>query len=360
MSIIKKFDPYVVAVKGYVKSLFTRYEDDGRTTGDVDFVVTWVDGNDPDWQSEKSKYDSNDAGNGVCRYRDWVTFRYWFRAVEKYAPWVRYIYLVTWGHVPDWLNIDSPKLRIVRHEAFIPKEYLPTFNCNPIELNLHRIPGLSECFVYFNDDVMPVKPLKKTDFFVNGNPCYPALSDYFLSWGNMVSYHIYFSQYSEINGKNDLRTAMKKNPEKWFSKAYGKAMHKNITAYKLNGLCGMFFSHMGAPLRKSTFEKSWRKYMSIEETCRHKFRTPMDVSHFLITAEDILNGCFVPISPNNIGTCINIDDFVSIGRVFREKRYLMICFNDSNTYTKAETEKINERIENILNEFLSKKSIFEQ
>ena len=100
-------------------------------TEPIDIVVTWVDGNDPAWRAEKAKYDklgtnSTPQGNGACRYRDWSFFRYWFRAIEQYAPWVNMVYFVTWGHVPEWLNVHSPKLKVVRHADFIPSEYLPS------------------------------------------------------------------------------------------------------------------------------------------------------------------------------------------------------------------------------------------
>ena len=81
-------------------------------------------------------------------------FRYWFRAVERYAPWVNKVFLVTNGKFPDWINPDNPKLVLVKHDDYIPEEYLPTFNSCAIELHLHRIKDLSEHFVYFNDDTM--------------------------------------------------------------------------------------------------------------------------------------------------------------------------------------------------------------
>ena len=104
------------------------------------------------------------------RYRDWDTLKYWFRGVEKYAPWVNKIHFVTYGHLPKFLNTNNPKLNIVNHKDFIPKEYLPTFSANPIELNLHRIKDLSEQFVFFNDDMFVINKVKSTDFFKNGKP----------------------------------------------------------------------------------------------------------------------------------------------------------------------------------------------
>ena len=139
----------------------------------IDIVVTWVDGSDPAWRAKKEKYTGVKVceGNTEVRYRDWDTLRYWFRGVEKYAPWVRYVWFVTDGQKPEWLNIDHPKLKWVKHSDFVPGEYLPTFNANTIEWNLHRIEGLAEQFVYFNDDVFMIRETKPEDFFVNSFPC---------------------------------------------------------------------------------------------------------------------------------------------------------------------------------------------
>ncbi|MBR6159158.1 MAG: Stealth CR1 domain-containing protein, partial [Lachnospiraceae bacterium] len=126
----------------------------------IDFVITWVDGNDPEWRKEKEKYSGKTTGDDrEKRYRDWELLRYWFRGVENCAPWVNKIHFVTCGHLPDWLDTGHPKLNIVNHKDYIPEQYLPTFSCRPIELNLHRIPGLSDDFVYFNDDMFLLRPV---------------------------------------------------------------------------------------------------------------------------------------------------------------------------------------------------------
>ena len=137
----------------------------------VDFVIIWVDGNDPEWRREKNEYKgvlTREEDDSEHRYRDWDNLQYWFRGVEKFCPWVRTIHFVTWGHLPKWLNTDNPKLHIVNHRDYIPAEYLPTFSSHTIELNLHRIEGLSERFVYFNDDMFIIKPTTEMDFFRNG------------------------------------------------------------------------------------------------------------------------------------------------------------------------------------------------
>lgn len=120
----------------------------------MDFVLTWVDNHDEAWLSDYRKYrKEGQSGTHAARFRDWENLRYWFRGVEQFAPWVDKIYFVTYGHLPSWLNTDHPKLKVVGHQDFIPSKYLPTFNSRTIELNLHRIHGLSSDFVYFNDDI---------------------------------------------------------------------------------------------------------------------------------------------------------------------------------------------------------------
>ena len=139
---------------------------------EIDFVIPWVDGSDPAWQEERRKYKTDSsADSGASRYRDMGILKYWFRAVEAYAPWVNQIHFITWGHLPEWLNTDHPKLHVVNHKDYIPEEYLPTFSTNPIELNIHRISGLSEYFVYFNDDTLLNGPVTPEFFFRKGLPC---------------------------------------------------------------------------------------------------------------------------------------------------------------------------------------------
>ena len=95
---------------------------------DIDFVLTWVDGSDPVWREEKRKYQSDaSCDDGEERYRDWDMLQFWFRGVETFAPWVRKVHLITYGHLPKWLDTNHPKLHIVRHEDFLPKELLPVF-----------------------------------------------------------------------------------------------------------------------------------------------------------------------------------------------------------------------------------------
>lgn len=133
---------------------------------EIDVVLTYVDTTDKEWQEEFKKYSSIDADNH-CRYRSFDNVQYIFRGIEKFMPWVRQIYFVVQSpsQIPDWLDCNNPKLKIVYHQDYIPPELLPTFNSSVIEMFLHRIKGLSEHFLYFNDDMFPLAEISPDCFF---------------------------------------------------------------------------------------------------------------------------------------------------------------------------------------------------
>ena len=139
----------------------------------MDIVITYVNGLDPVWQQDYEKYTSQPVLEK--RFRDWGTLRYLFRGIAENMPFIRKVHLVVSheSQVPEW--IDRNEVHIVLHKDIIPAEYLPTFNCNPIEMHLHRIEGLDEEYLYFNDDVFPMKPCSATDFF-DGGHCYLGMS----------------------------------------------------------------------------------------------------------------------------------------------------------------------------------------
>ena len=136
----------------------------------IDLVVTYVDDRDPVWRGEITKYNTDVSPQ---RFRSIDIFPFLFRGVERYMPFIRTIHLVVSNieQVPRW--IDTSRVHVVLHEEIIPPELLPTFNSTTIEMYLHRIPGLSEHFIYGNDDMFPLNPLTAGDFFTDcGQPIY--------------------------------------------------------------------------------------------------------------------------------------------------------------------------------------------
>lgn len=127
----------------------------------VDVVYTWVDGSDEEWQRSRAlalgvsdPEQFTESAAGEARFRQHDELRYSLRSLERYAPWVNHIWVVTADQVPDWLDTSHPRLTVVSHrEIWSDEGTLPTFNSHAIEAHLHRIEGLSEHFLYLNDDV---------------------------------------------------------------------------------------------------------------------------------------------------------------------------------------------------------------
>lgn len=139
----------------------------------IDAVITWVDGDDSKWKAEKDLYSNNvDSLNGEGRankderFRNRNELKYLLRSIEMFAPFIRNIFIVTCGQIPGWLDINNDKIKLIDHkDIYKNKDALPTFNSSSIETQLHHIDGLSEHFLYFNDDFMLTDFCTPNDFF---------------------------------------------------------------------------------------------------------------------------------------------------------------------------------------------------
>lgn len=307
----------------------------------IDFVVPWVDDTDPLWLEKKAKYIGTEIkeGNTEARYRDWDTLKYWFRGVEKFAPWVRYIHFVTDNQKPEWLNTDHPKLKWVKHTDYIPEEYLPTFSCQAIEWNLHRIKDLAENFVYFNDDVFLIDKTKPEDFFIDGKPCDlpclgPLYPDGFFS-------HILFNNIDLLNRHFSLKNSIKINPIKWIKNQSFGGLFKLLYYGKRDLIPNSVSHHIQTSFNKKTFEILWEKEQElIHSTCLNKSRTKNDITSYCVRDWQIFSGEFVPHKP--IGTLfhtatLNYSD--EAVEYLRKQKGKVICLNDSEDEDNFELHK---------------------
>lgn len=326
----------------------------------IDFVILWVDGNDPEWQRDKERFQAAPKGVDARknRYRDWNNLQYWFRGVEKFAPWVRTIHFVTWGHLPKWLNTGHPKLHIVNHRDFIPAECLPTFNTNPIELNIHRIEGLSEGFVYFNDDMFLTAPVKPEDFVVNGLPKERLLFDV-IAPGKDIITSILFNNMTVINKYFSKDTLKKNCRQLLFWPGYKKDIIFNILLYPWRRNTGFHDDHLPLYLTKSVYEEVWEKEEELlYTTTTHKFRNKEDVSAWLMKYWFMAQGKVVP-GERKRGICLSAteDPLQYITDIISKQKYKMVCCNDT-----SECHDFEEREKQIINAFekiLPEKSEYE-
>jgi len=135
----------------------------------IDMVITWVDMSDPVW---RNKYKKHTGGTPSWkRFRDMDELELSLASITKYMPWLRTIYVITDNQRPDYIS-DFPNVKVVDHSEILSEKCIkPTFNSNVIEAHMHKIPGLSEVFLWGNDDCMVGKPIKKSEWFKKGVPC---------------------------------------------------------------------------------------------------------------------------------------------------------------------------------------------
>lgn len=141
-------------------------------TFDIDLVFSWVDGNDPEFQRQRAKrikkYVVGSGDDADARFRQIDELKYALRSVYLFAPWVRKIFIVTDSPRPGWLA-EHPSVQLVRSEEFFSRpEVLPTHNSQAVETQLQHIPGLSEHFLYSNDDMFFGRPVQPAMFFSPG------------------------------------------------------------------------------------------------------------------------------------------------------------------------------------------------
>lgn len=294
----------------------------------IDFVILWVDGNDTKWQKERNKYTQNEKEKSVVRFRDWDLLKYWFRGVEKYASWVNNIYFITYGHVPNWLNLNAKNLKIINHENFISKQYLPTFNSNAIELNLGNIKELSNKFVLFNDDVYLFNEVEQNDFFL-GN----KVKDIFLENPIVATSDPYnYTQYNNmslINSMFDKKNYIK--DKKYYNFKYGIRSVASIIESKHEKFVGFYNQHITQPYLKKYFNLMWKEnFKDCDDTCNSKFRNSNNISHYAIRYMQMLNGDFEP-RKFNFGRSFELShNNTELYNQFEKSNYKVICINDSD------------------------------
>lgn len=327
---------------------------------DIDFVMIWVDGNDLEWQKSKSQYrDDGEFNVNNVRYRDWDILHYWFRGVEAFAPWVRKIHFVTCGHVPQWLLLEHPKLNFVKHSDYIAAEYLPTFSANPIELNLHRIEGLAEKFVFFNDDMFLIAPVNEEDFFANGLPrgyavLNPPTADR-RGIGNII-----MNDLGIIADHFNFMTQFKTHLRKWLHPIYGVQMLRTFLLLPWRRYLGFLDLHLPSSFLKSTFEEVWKKEEALlKKVSSHKFRSESDVNQWLMSYWQIATGRFAPGSPK-VGKVfyLNNENAGSVAAFIKNQTRKMICINDSEKVENIDA--VREQIAEAFDSILKEKSSFEK
>lgn len=224
----------------------------------IDVVFTWVNDKDPIWQEKYNLHKdkkTNEYGlyaTDQARFSNNDELYYAIKSVLKFIAWVRRIYLVTDEQAPEWIN-EYPQVVIVHHKDIIDKKYLPTFNSHVIEAHLHKISGLAEHFIYFNDDVFVARPLPPGHFFRSN-----GVASIFLSHKNIT----------------DMQERGVTTPTLSASLRVSDLLYKEFRCRVITPLV-----HTYMPLRRSMFESVWEQYdAEIKSFLPNKFRTDKDLN----------------------------------------------------------------------------------
>lgn len=304
--------------------------------GPIDIVVTWLDANDPKWLADKTKWQEVMAPDKSAvearRFdNDQDLLRYWFRLVEKNAPFVRKIFFVTYGHVPDWLDTKNEKVVVVKHSDFIPREYLPTFNSSVIEMNLFRIEGLSERFIYLNDDVYLSAPVCAGDFFV-GDKARFNYSETLMVFDeslDMVFRSILLNVARVINRNFNKRSVIMKHPGTFFSLKNLSGARSALRWLVFNKYLGPIPAHISMPFFKSTMKKIWRAEPDmLDAASRLRFRDAATVSPYVVEVWQAFSGKTIAYRQKKFGKLISEDKVSRESlNIISEARYKVVCLN---------------------------------
>lgn len=303
---------------------------------EIDFVVTWVDGENPLWKRQMLKYkkmcNALNYLNGQERFRSsFELLELWLIGVKKYAPWVRFVFLIVDPITKrKCMSLQSNKVRVISHEEFIPMEFLPTYNSNVIELNIHKLSGLSNNFVLFNDDCFVMNDVEPTDFFFNNTPV-----DYDVnasleerSRGN----DIHINDLNIIKRIYDFQDYRIKYLFKFGSNLLDKGFWRTVIGNALtDDFIGWRDEHLPVSYSKRDFERAFledRKLLINQS--KRRFRSESDLTHHFIKYNRIISGDYIHRKSGVVGKYIEMNEDIDETLQGYEKRRLpkILCIND--------------------------------
>lgn len=311
----------------------------------IDIVVTYLNDSDPVWRKTYNKYKQEEINKGIIkitskqafgeeRVRNWNFTHYWFRGVEQNCPWVNKVFFIVQNerHIPEWLDTTNPKLRIVYHDEFIPKELLPTFSGMTIGLFINQIEDLSDNYIMCDDDYFFLNPVPKEKFFINDIAQHEDNSiPYGYFWDGDEFLHI-------LNNNFDL--------EKKYTK-------DNTTKYH--------FYHLPSARKKSFEQKilkeNYETIINAQKPSKFRYKTNLDANFYVNILK--LSG-EANIKPKN--TMYNNSAYVALQPnidFYQYKDKEMACFNDVDLAT-GHFEEISKALNEFLEYKFPNKSSFEK
>jgi hypothetical protein len=338
----------------------------------IDIVYLWCDGSDPAFMTKKRMAAARvgrveHKSNTLARYTDSGELRFSLRSLEKYAPWINHVFIVTNDQVPLWLNTTNKKVTVVDQSQIIPKKYKPSllFSSPAIESYLHRIPNLSEHFLYANDDMFFGSDVEPWFFFDRkGNPIIRGFRI-----GGFSKRKKKLKEYIEKTNKiyeqtilYSLQLVMEK-----FRNVPDIFPHHNIDAYRRSYMEDTFSTFKkeyadtsSYPIRRrNTLQRaiiSYVDYAKKRGTVRYvksRHSPLLRKFHFLTKYQDSL---YRPLNYFDPKKTKQFKKFEKEKNWLKQGNFPLFCFNDNSSSTETDRREANK----FLNELFPKKSSFEK
>ncbi|QIK82865.1 stealth family protein [Sanguibacter sp. HDW7] len=310
----------------------------------IDVVYTWVDGTDEEWQAQRKAAEESLAPGAVnpnalapSRFLGHDELRFSMRSIEMYASWVRHIHVVTNRQVPHWLDTSNPRVSVVRHdEIFADTSALPVFNSHAIESQLHRVPGLSDRYLYLNDDVFFGRPVAPELFF-EGN----GISRFFLS-------EALLGLDPPSVGDLPVMSAAKRN----------RALIEQMTGRTVTRKV----KHTPHPQQRAVLEDLEREHPEVfAHLARSRFRDPADHS-----VAAVLHHWYAYVTGRAVEGRIvydyldlaNEDAVLTLNRIARSRAFDVFCLNESDVPSGVREDR-SQMIHDMLAAYFPLRSSFE-
>lgn len=300
----------------------------------VDIVVTYLNERDETWQKdfnywkdkeikEGKQEPTNRQAFGEERTREWDVFNYWFRGIENNCKWINKVFLIVQNekHIPKWLNVDHPKLRIVYHEEYIPKKLLPTFNAMTIGMYVSNIKDLSENYIMCDDDYYFLNSINEDRFFKDNKP---------IQLDNKIAYGLY-----GLGGTDEVFFQTLNNNLK-FEEKYMKEKVKygfhHLPEARLKSFEQKILEENKKEIDKSN---SYSRFRNKNNLCPYMFNDLLKICNKAVLGNPYNNSAYCDLK-----STVNFNDYINKD---------IVCFNDTERLDNYDITKQK------LIEFLDKK-----
>ncbi|WP_234382476.1 stealth family protein [Streptomyces dysideae] len=309
----------------------------------VDVVYTWVNGEEPEMRAKRARYQEHgiaeilDKETNASRYTSHDELKYSLRSLAMYADFVRHIYLVTDGQQPHWLDDRDPGITVVDHRDIFPQDVLPVFNSHAIETRLHHIPGLSEHYLYFNDDVFVGRRVSAEHFFHGSGLMKIPVSPLKIGVG-------------KPHAEETATNSASKNVRRLLLEKFGRMTTNN-------------FMHTPLPQQRQTLQSIEELFPEdIRRTTASRFRSPQDLA---MTAPLLYQYALMTghgVQGKYSFRYVNIsrpDAEARLADLRRNRRFDFFCLNDVDV-PPEEREQVGVRMNDFLEDYFPFPSPFEK